>query len=105
MLCALQGLSPDMSPDPIIKETPIDLLKSIGIQQIVSTVRPKDVTASLAHTPLRSGLALLMWADACHVPLLHPQVVFCTFSSMIGLMIATFYVVLNAGGVRLAGLD
>lgn len=46
-----------------------------------------------------------MWADACYVPLLHPQVVFCTFSSMIGLMIATFYVVLNAGGVRLAGLD
>lgn len=61
-----KGLTPDMSPDPIIKETPFDLIKSIGLPQII---------------------------------------IFCTFSSMIGLMIATFWVVVNAGGVSLAGLD
>ena len=31
-----QGLTPDMGPDPIIKETPIDWIKSIGVTQIVS---------------------------------------------------------------------
>jgi hypothetical protein len=33
------------------------------------------------------------------------QVLFFTFSSMIGLMLATFYVVVNTGAVRLAGID
>jgi hypothetical protein len=32
------------------------------------------------------------------------QVLFFTFSSMIGLMLATFYVVVNSGAVRLAGV-
>eukprot|EP00775_Hariotina_reticulata_P000911 gene911-1236_t len=32
-------------------------------------------------------------------------VLFFTFSSMIGLMLATFYVVLNSGAVRLAGIE
>ncbi|GAX83632.1 hypothetical protein CEUSTIGMA_g11056.t1 [Chlamydomonas eustigma] len=61
-----KGLTPDMSPDPFMKETPFDLLKSIGLTQIFIVV---------------------------------------SFSLIIGLMLATFYVVLNAGGIRLAGLD
>lgn len=33
------------------------------------------------------------------------QVLFCTFSSMILLMLATFSVVLNSGAIRLAGIE
>jgi hypothetical protein len=33
------------------------------------------------------------------------QVLFCTFSSMIGLMLATFSVVVKSGAVRLAGIE
>jgi hypothetical protein len=35
----------------------------------------------------------------------HVQVLFCTFSSMIGLMLATFSVVVKSGAVRLAGIE
>mmetsp|Transcript_5131 Transcript_5131/g.11163 ORF Transcript_5131/g.11163 Transcript_5131/m.11163 type:complete len:204 (-) Transcript_5131:654-1265(-) len=61
-----RGLSPDMGPDPIVKETPLNLLQQISITQVV---------------------------------------IFFSFTLIIGLMLSTFYVVLNAGGVRLAGLD
>jgi len=33
------------------------------------------------------------------------QVLFCTFTSMIGLMLATFSVVVKSGAVRLAGIE
>lgn len=62
------GLSPDMSPDPIVKTppTPGNLISKITLTQVV---------------------------------------LFCTFSSMIGLMLATFSVVVKSGAVRLAGIE
>jgi hypothetical protein len=32
-------------------------------------------------------------------------VLFCSFSTIIGIMIATFFVVVRTGAVKLAGLD
>lgn len=61
-----RGLSPNMSPDPVVKEAPLDILKNIPVTAIVFTF---------------------------------------TFGSMIGLMLVTFKVVVDAGGVRLAGLE
>jgi hypothetical protein len=37
--------------------------------------------------------------------LLSLQVLFLSFSTIIGIMIATFFVVVNTGAVRLAGID
>lgn len=47
------GLRPDMSPDPILKETPVSFLKSITLTQIVSAC----MRACVHHVPLRSGQA------------------------------------------------
>ncbi|KAG1673952.1 hypothetical protein FOA52_015708 [Chlamydomonas sp. UWO 241] len=55
-----EGLKPDMSPDPIVKETVTSFIQGIGWQQVT---------------------------------------IFLSFAGSIGLMIATFFVVLQAGGV------
>jgi hypothetical protein len=54
------------------------------------------------------GLPEVLLTGYCCVPLpplYCPQVLFCTFSSMIGLMLATFSVVVKSGAVRLAGIE
>ncbi|KAF5830434.1 hypothetical protein DUNSADRAFT_14572 [Dunaliella salina] len=60
-----EGLSPDMGPDAIVKETPFDILKDITLTQVV---------------------------------------LFFSFTLIIGLMIATFYIVLQSGAIRLNGV-
>uniref|UniRef100_A0A7S3QW49 Uncharacterized protein n=1 Tax=Dunaliella tertiolecta TaxID=3047 RepID=A0A7S3QW49_DUNTE len=60
-----EGLSPDMGPDAVVKETPFDILKDITLTQVV---------------------------------------LFFSFTLIIGLMIGTFYVVLQSGAIRLNGV-
>lgn len=50
-------------------------------------------------------LYVLLLCPALPCPGLPVQVLFCTFSSMIGLMLATFSVVVKSGAVRLAGIE
>lgn len=128
-----KGLTPDMSPDPIVappKDTRSWLAK-ITLTQVVGggsglTGGPRSMQAAhapceaLRHEPgaalaasstqssLPSASIVRLKALAHHQPPakpLTPQVLFLSFSTIIGIMIATFFVVVNTGAVRLAGID
>jgi hypothetical protein len=73
--------------------------------QLACLAGPPCSDISILYCPFKGKP--LCSVDA-HAPLLATsphQVLFFSFSTIIGIMIATFFVVLNTGAVRLAGLD
>jgi len=96
-----------MGPDFMEKETPLNLLQNITLTQVVSAGVLRACERGPCPLLPPTWIPVASVERALHHPSTTPlaQVIVLSFTTVIGIMIATFFLVLKTGAIRLNGLD